>query len=348
MRTWLTEQFDLSLPVISAPMAGVSGGRLAASVSAGGALGMIGVSPAASTGWLRSQLELAAESGRPYGVGMLGWALELSDAHMQQVIEARPDLVSVSFGEVERWVAPLHDSGIALAAQAGNLLEAFALEDMGVDIVVVRGGEGGGHGRNEVATLPLLQAVLDEVDVPVLAAGGIATGRGLAAVLAAGAAGAWVGTAFTCCPEADTSVEAQEAIVRAQLGDTVYGSIFDIAQQVPWPAQYGGRALRNQFTEIWLHRESELAAGTPAAVAASDQVRAAQQADDIRYAPVYAGQAAGLVESERPVADVLAEFATAAHHLQAVAAILATDDSDDGVDHHDGGNDDDGDDPDRR
>ncbi|MEO5834230.1 MAG: nitronate monooxygenase [Nakamurella sp.] len=328
MRTWLTEQFDLSLPVISAPMAGVSGGRLAASVSAGGALGMIGVSPAASTGWLRSQLELAAESGRPYGVGMLGWALELSDAHMHQVIQARPDLVSVSFGEVERWVAPLHDSGIALTAQAGNLLEAFALEDMGVDFLVVRGGEGGGHGRNEVATLPLLQAVLDEVDVPVLAAGGIATGRGLAAVLAAGAAGAWVGTAFTCCPEADTSIEAQEAIVRAQLGDTVYGSIFDIAQQVPWPAQYGGRALRNRFTEIWLHRESELAAGTPAAVAASDQVRAAQQADDIRYAPVYVGQAAGLVESERPVADVLAEFASAAHHLHAVTAILATDDSD--------------------
>lgn len=324
MRTWLTEQFELTLPLISAPMAGVSGGRLAASVSAGGALGMIGVSPTASAGWLRSQLELAAESGRPYGVGLLGWALELSDAHMKQVIAARPDLVSVSFGEVERWVAPLHDSGIALAAQAGNLLEAFDLEDMGVDIVVVRGGEGGGHGRNEVATLPLLQAVLNEVDVPVVAAGGIATGRGLAAVLAAGAAGAWVGTAFTCCPEADTPLEAQEAIVRAELGDTVYGSIFDIAQQVPWPAAYGGRALRNQFTEIWQGRERELAAGTPAAVAASDQVRAARQADDVRYAPVYAGQAAGLVDSERPVADVLAEFATAAAHLKAVAALLDT------------------------
>lgn len=322
MRTWLTEQFELTLPLISAPMAGVSGGRLAAAVSSGGALGMIGVSPASSPSWLNSQLKLLAETQKPYGVGLLGWALEMSDSPMRQVIAARPDLVAISFGDVERWVAPLHDNGIALAAQAGNLLEAFDLEDMGVDLVVVRGGEGGGHGRNEVATLPLLQAVLNEVDVPVVAAGGIATGRGLAAVLAAGAAGAWVGTAFTCCPEADTSMEAQDAIVRAELGDTVYGRIFDIAQQIPWPMEYGGRALRNQFTDIWQGRESELAAGTPASVAASDQVQAARQAADVRYAPVYAGQAAGLVDSERPVAEVLAEFATAADHLRAVAAML--------------------------
>jgi nitronate monooxygenase len=322
VRTWLTEQFDLSVPLISAPMAGVSGGRLAAAVSEGGALGMIGVSPSSSASWLNSQLKLAAGTGRSYGVGLLGWALEISDSPMRQVIAARPDLVAISFGEVERWVAPLHDSGIALAAQAGNLLEAFELEDMGVDIIVVRGGEGGGHGRNEVATLPLLQAVLSEVDVPVVAAGGIATGRGLAAVLAAGAVGAWVGTAFTCCPEADTSMEAQEAIVRAELGDTVYGRIFDIAQHLPWPSEYGGRALRNKFSEVWQGREDELSAGTPASVAAADQVRAARQADDTRYAPVYAGQAAGLVDGERPVADVLAEFATAATHLRAVAALL--------------------------
>jgi nitronate monooxygenase len=322
VRTWLTEQFDLSLPVISAPMAGVSGGRLAAAVSECGALGMIGVSPASSPAWLNSQLKVVGGTGKPYGVGLLGWALEISDAPMRQVIAARPDLVAISFGEIERWVAPLHDSGIALAAQAGNLLEAFDLEDMGVDLIVVRGGEGGGHGRNEVATLPLLQAVLNEVDVPVVAAGGIATGRGLAAVLAAGAAGAWVGTAFTCCPEADTSMEAQEAIVRAELGDTIYGRIFDIAQRLPWPAEYGGRALRNKFSDVWHGREDELSAGTPASVAAADQVRAARQADDIRYAPVYAGQAAGLIDSERPASDVLAEFATAATYLRAASAML--------------------------
>ncbi len=321
MRTWLTEQFDLSLPLVSAPMAGVAGGRLAAAVSAGGALGMIGVSPLAGPTWLAEQLRVAAEAGKPYGVGLLGWALESSDEPMAQVIPARPDVVSVSFGEVERWVAPLHDSGIAVASQAGNLLEAFDLEDMGVDVIVVRGAEGGGHGRNEVATLPLLQAVLNEVDVPVLAAGGIATGRGLAAVLAAGAAGAWVGTAFTCCPESDCPPEAQDAIVRAQLGDTVYGRFFDIAQHTPWPAEFGGRALRNQFSDRWQGREAELGAGSPAAVAAADQLSAARQAGDFRYTPVWAGQAAGLIDGERPVAEVLAEFATATQFLKAAAAV---------------------------
>ena len=155
-----------------------------------------------------------------------------------------------------------------------------------------------------------------------VAAGGIGTGRGLAAVLAAGAVGAWVGTAFTCCPEADTPAPATDAILRAELGDTMYGRIFDIAQHVPWPPEYGGRALRNQFTATWGGRERELAAGTPAAIAASDQMRAAREAGDISYAPVYAGQAAGLVDSERPVAEILADFATAEQHLRHIIGLL--------------------------
>ena len=322
IRTWLTEQFDLELPLICAPMSGISGSRLAAAVSAGGGLGMLGVNPTATEDWLAGQLAALAENGKPYGVGFLGWALSIDDAPMQQTLRARPDLVSVSYGDVERWVAPLHDSGVAIAAQAGTLTEAFELEDMGVDLIVVRGGEGGGHGRNEVATLPLLQAALAEVETPIIAAGGIATGRGLAAVLAAGAVGGWVGTAFLCCPEADTRPAAADAIVHAELDGTVYGRAFDIAQRLPWPPEYGGRALRNEFTDTWSTREEELLAGTPAAVAAGDQVLAARRAGDIRYAPVYAGQAAGLIHDERPVAEVLAEFATAADHLRRAGELV--------------------------
>ena len=116
-------------------------------------------------------------------------------------------------------------------------------------MLVARGGEGGGHGRNDVATLPLLQAVLDAVTVPVLAAGGIGTARGLAAVLAAGAAGAWVGTAFLACTEAATSAGARELLLTAADTDTVYGRVFDVGQRLalatavrrPCPAQ---RVLR--------------------------------------------------------------------------------------------------------
>ncbi|AZI57267.1 nitronate monooxygenase [Nakamurella antarctica] len=322
MRTWLTEQFDLTVPVVSAPMAGVAGGRLAAAVSAAGALGMIGVGSKSDPAWLDHQIDVAAAGEKPYGIGLMAWSLSRDATPGMAVLKARPDLVSISFGDVEPWVAPMHDNGVAVAAQAGNLLEAFALEDMGVDIIVVRGAEGGGHGRNEVATLPLLQAVLDNVDVPVLAAGGIGTARGLAAVLAAGAAGAWVGTAFTCCPEADTFAAAQDAIVAADLHDTTYGRIFDIVQHVPWPAEFGGRSLRNEFTAAWAGREHELEAGSAAALAAGDQVAAAKVLGDTRYAPVYAGQSAGLVQSRRPAAEVVADLACAQEYLRAAAALV--------------------------
>ena len=208
MRTWLGERFGLTVPVVAAPMAGVSTGRLAAAVSAAGGLGMLGVGPTSTPDWVREQCAVAREAGR-FGIGLMAWALAQDDALVDVIVAEAPALVSVSYGPYERWVAPLHDAGIVVATQAGTLGEAVAAEQAGVDVLVARGGEGGGHGRNDVATLPLLQAVLDAVTVPVLGAGGIGTARGLAAVLAAGAAGAWVGTAFLACTEAGTSAGAR-------------------------------------------------------------------------------------------------------------------------------------------
>lgn len=311
MHTWLTEQFDLSVPVVCAPMAGVAGGRLAAAVSSAGALGMIGVRPGASEQWLDQQLELAAAPGRPFGVGLIGWSIEEADPLLARVIAARPAMVAISFGEITEHVAPLHDAGIVVAGQVGNLDEALAADAVGVDIIVARGGEGGGHGRNEIATLPLLQLVLEAVDTPVLAAGGIGTHRGLAAVLAAGAQGGWIGTAFMTCPEADTPAESRHAVLEAGAGDTVYSRVFDLAQGVPWPAQFGGRSLVNEVTRRWAGREQELASGGPAAVALGDQISSAKAAGDAAFAPVYAGQSAGLVETSRPAAEVVAGLATA-------------------------------------
>src|SRR5947209_19977617 len=170
-------------------------------------------------------------------------------------------------------------AGIVVATQIGTLDEAAAAEQAGVDVIVARGGEGGGHGRNEVATLPLLQEVLDAVDVPVLAAGGIGTARGVAAVLAAGAAGAWVGTAFTACIEAMNPPAARQAVVAADLHDTVYTTVLDMARGVPWPSEFGGRAIRTAYSDTWHGREQELAAHP---VPMDEPI-------------VWAGQAAGLV-----------------------------------------------------
>ncbi len=174
-------------------------------------------------------------------------------------------------------------------------------------MLVARGGEGGGHGRNDVATLPLLQAVLDAVTVPVLAAGGVGTARGLAGVLAAGAAGAWVGTAFLACTEAATSAGARELLLAAADTDTVYGRVFDVGQRLGWPPQYGGRALRNGFFDRWVGREAELAADDVAAA----ELRAARERGDFDVAGVYAGQGVSLLRAERAAADVLREFAGA-------------------------------------
>jgi len=314
VRTWLTERFGLTVPVVAAPMAGVSTGRLAEAVSAAGGLGMIGAGPTSRPKWLREQCAVAREAGQ-FGVGLMAWALAQDDALVDVVVAEEPALVSVSYGPYERWIAPLRAAGIVVATQVGTLEEARAAEQAGVDLLVARGGEGGGHGRADVATLPLLQSVLDAVQVPVLAAGGIGTARGLAAVLAAGSVGAWVGTAFLACTEAATSAGARERLLAAKDTDTAYGRVFDVGQRMAWPSEYGGRALRNAYFDRWVGHEDQLAGDD----AASAQLVAARQHGDFDVACVYAGEGVGLLRDERAAADVMAEFAGAGALLDRAA-----------------------------
>ena len=307
IETWLTDTFDLSVPVVGAPMAGPGEGSLAAAVSAAGGLGVVGVGASRSAAWVTEQAATAAASGAAYGVGLMAWLLERDDAQLTAVLEARPSLVSVSFGRFEPYVERLRDAGIAVTVQAGTVEEALRAERAGVDLVVARGAEGGGHGRDEVGTLPLLQAVLDRVEVPVVAAGGIGTARGLAAVLAAGAVGAWVGTAFLTATEAGTSRGARERLLAADETGTAYGRVFDVAQRLAWPPEYGGRALRNEYFDRWSDRLEELATDA----AAAEELARAQREQDFATAYVYAGQGAGLLTAERSAADVLADLAGA-------------------------------------
>ncbi|WP_157251692.1 NAD(P)H-dependent flavin oxidoreductase [Nonomuraea typhae] len=307
MRTWITERFGRELPLVGAPLAGVGGGRLAAAVSRAGALGMFGAGAAATPGWIAREAGVAGADGLPYGIGLMAWALAGNPEQVDAVIEARPSLVSVSFGDYAPHVGRLKAAGITVVTQAGTTREAVEAERAGVDAVVARGAEGGGHGRADVATLPLLQSVLEAVEIPVLAAGGIANARGLAAVLAAGAEGAWVGTAFLACEEAQGSAAAKRRILAAQEDDTAYGRVFDVAQRLDWPREYGGRSLRNRFFDAWDGRERELAADE----GAQAELAAARENDDYDTACIYSGQAVGMVREERPAAAVVAEFAAA-------------------------------------
>jgi nitronate monooxygenase len=313
---WLIERFGVTTRVVGAPMAGVGHGRLAAAVSAAGGIGTIGVGPFASGEWIATECAVASEPGRAFGVGLMGWSLPGNMDQLQATIEARPALVSVSFGPYDAHVGPLQEADIAVTTQVATADEARAAEQAGVDFIVSRGGEGGGHGRDEVGTLVLLQAVLDAVDLPVLAAGGIAGARGLAAVLAAGACGAWVGTAFLACTEAESSATARARIFAADETDTAYGRVFDIAQRLDWPPEFGGRALRNPFFDRWVGNYEALQADQGAV----DELRAARGTEDFDTAYIYAGQGVGLLSREQTAAEVVAEFAGADERLRRAAS----------------------------
>ena len=315
--TWLSDRFDLDLPVVTAPMAGVAEGRFAAAASAAGILGTIGVGSDESADWIRSQAGQPASEGRRYGVGLMAWAQSKNPGQLEAVLDLAPALVSVSFGDYESAVAPLHAVGSTVVTQVGTVAQAREAAAHGVDAVVARGLEGGGHGFDLVATLPLLQAVLEAVDVPVLAAGGIGTARGLAAVIAAGAAGAWVGTAFTCCRESVWPDEQVAQVHDADETSTGYGHVFDIASAAGWPADIGGRTLRNEFFDRWRGQEEALLHDE----AALARFRAAPAGRDFATMPVYIGQGVGLLDGSRPtVADVVADLSGAAQLLSDAAA----------------------------
>lgn len=304
MDTWLTRTLGIDVPLIQAPMARVSEGPMAAAVSGAGALGMVGVSPTMSPADIAEQARVAGAPGRPYGIGLLAWALEQDPTPVDAVLETDAMLVSVSFGAFEEPIERLKGAGRLVTTQVGNLAEAQRADRAGVDFVVARGREGGGHGRDDIGTLPLLQMVLDTIDVPVVAAGGVASARGLAAVLAAGAVGAWVGTAFLCCRESSFPATSRARLVAADDTATAYGRVFDVAQRAAWPAEYGGRALRNSFFDEWVGREHELKADDGALGRYAD----AQRQGDFDTAVIYAGQGAALLKSETTAADVVAAF----------------------------------------
>ncbi|AFM15634.1 2-nitropropane dioxygenase-like enzyme [Mycolicibacterium chubuense NBB4] len=295
---WSTSM-TLDVPIVNAPMGGVAGGALAAAVSRAGGLGMIGMGSAATVSALDEQLTHVRGLERPFGIGLIGWGVRSRPALLETALAAGPALLSVSFGDDWPWVARAHDAGCVTATQVADLHSAQRAVDAGVQVLVARGAEGGGHGRPTVGTLTLLTEILDRVTVPVLAAGGIASGRALSAVLATGAAGAWIGTAFAACKESLLPDAARAVMIAAGDTDTVTTRAFDVALGYPWPATLPERVLRNTFTDRWDGREDELDS------AAIDVLHTAIDEQDYRVAPINAGQGVGEVRTVEPAAAVI-------------------------------------------
>jgi nitronate monooxygenase len=272
---------------------------------------MIGGGSAGSVELLEREAAIPQRRGVRFGIGLLAWAIERDPSLLDAAITASPTLVSVSFGAPGGWVSRLHDAGIPAATQVYDVSMAGQAADAGVDVIVARGSEGGGHGRRGLATLPLLQGVLDRVTTPVLAAGGIASARGLAAILAAGAAGAWLGTPFLACPESLLADKARARVLAAGENDTVYTRVFDIASGYPWPPEYGERVLANRFSAEWAGREDELALDDTA----RQRLGEARRANDYDLAEIDAGQGVGLVRAERSAAEVVEDLTSGALEL---------------------------------
>lgn len=303
LSTALTTSWDLGQPVIQAPMAGVSGGRLAAAVSAAGGLGMIGVSNATSVEWLAEQAAIARGQGI-FGIGLLAWDLDIRAEVLEAALEQRPFAISVSFGNVGAYAQTIRGAGVRLMVQVQSGHAARTALDAGADLVVAQGTESGGH-SGSVGTLPLLQMVVPLAEakgVPVVAAGGIATGAGLAGVLSLGAAGAWVGTRFAATTEALGTDAAKRRILEASETDTVHTHVFDIVQRAPWPDDFPGRALRNDFTGRWHGHEAELQAKIDEVAPAFE---AARRREDYAEAHIYAGQAVGPIDDVPTAGEVL-------------------------------------------
>ena len=314
--TPLTTGLGLRLPVLLAPMAGISGGALAAAVSRAGGLGLVG-GGYGDRDWL--EREFAVVGGARVGVGFIIWALERQPDLLDLALDRDPAAVFLSFGEFDRFAGRVRRAGVPLILQVQTLAQARAALDAGADILVAQGTEAGGHGGAR-ATLPLVPAVVDIAgEVPVVAAGGIADGRGLAAALMLGAAGVLCGTAFFAAEESLTHPKARAAAIAALGDETTRGRVFDRARGLDWPAEWTLRARSNAFERTWRGQEDAIDAAVSADFAAAVRV------GDTETMPVIVGEAVDLVRGVRSATAIAHDIgATAANLLAAGPSRLAT------------------------
>jgi nitronate monooxygenase len=299
LRTRLTELLDIEHPILLAPMGGVSGGALAAAVSAAGGLGLIG-GAYGDPDWIEA--EFGNAGNQRVGIGFITWSLARRPELLDLALLREPAAVMLSFGDPAPFAPKVKEAGAFLICQVQTRRQAVEAAGAGADVIVAQGGEAGGHcaGRG---TLPLVPAVIDAVDpIPVVAAGGIADGRGLAAALALGAAGVLMGTRFYAAEEALGSPAAKARIVSADGDQTVQTTVFDIARGYDWPAEYPGRALGNDFTGRWHGREAALA---DTIEQERERYAVAAAAGDVDTAVVFAGECVDLIGAVEPAEAIV-------------------------------------------
>ena len=315
MPTQLCELLGIEQPIVQAPMVAVP--ELAAAVSNAGALGMLTLTWSDPAGDVVRAT--AALTDRPFG----GNLILNSDQHrrLDEALEAGLRIVSLFWGELAGYVEQVHEANGIVLRTVGSAEEARRAVDSGVDVVVAQGWEAGGHVGSQVATLPLVPAVVDAVTpVPVIAAGGIGDARGVAAVLALGAQAAWLGTRFLLAQEMPLHEEYRRRLIAAVETDAEwYPDLYNVG----WP-DAPHRALRNSTSEAWEAAgrpptgsrpgEGEVIAHFPSGEAIVRYEPGAPMVGttgDIEALSLWAGQSVALATQRQPVAEIVAELVSA-------------------------------------
>lgn len=314
IETPLTRLLGISHPILLAPMDLVADARLTAAVSAAGGLGILG-GGYGDEGWLVRELDLLEQSQARFGIGFITWSMAKQPKLLGLALDRKPAAVMLSFGDPRPFVEQIKRSGAILICQIQSVALAREAAAAGADILVAQGGEAGGHGvsRGLVALVP---EVVDAIGtgIPVVAAGGIADGRGLAAALMLGASGVLIGTRLYATPEAAAADAAKERIRAATGDDTLRSIVFDISRRNVWPAPFAGRCLRNAHLDRWFGREVELLRRQEEE---ATRYAAARRDGDFDVAAVIAGESSGLVRDILPARDIVERIVREASALLA-------------------------------
>jgi NAD(P)H-dependent flavin oxidoreductase YrpB (nitropropane dioxygenase family) len=313
IHTRICQLLGIVHPIVLGGMGTATSAPLVAAVSNAGGFGTLGTS-AFNTAQLDAEVAAIRErTEKTFGINHL--LFQIQEEMFAVTLRAQPRVVAFAWArkdqDLRKYFQRAHDAGSKVMYMAGEVPEAIRAAEAGADVIVAQGTEAGGH-VSWMASLPLVPMMVRAVaPLPVLSAGGIADGRGLAAALALGAEGVLLGTRFMATPEAPIHPNFKQAIVQSDGHDTVLTEIPDIASQRVWPGAMS-RAQRNRFIERWAGREWALRQN---ASEVGKQVLTARAAGDVDNASLSFGQDAGLIDSIKSVREVVQEIITEAEEV---------------------------------
>ena len=313
IHTRICDLLGVPHPIVLGGMGTATTAPLVAAVSNAGGFGTLGTS-AFNAATLETEIAAIHErTDKPFGVNHL--LFQIRQDMFAVTLRARPAVVAFAWARKDQdlgdYFQRAHDAGGKVMHMAGEVAEALRAAEAGADIIVAQGTEAGGH-VGWMASLPLVPMVVKAVaPLPVLSAGGIADGRGLAAALSLGAEGVLLGTRFMATPEAPIHANFKQAIVKSDGHDTMLTEIPDLVTQRVWPGAWS-RTQRNRFIERWAGREWAIRQN---ASAIAQQVAAARAAGDIHEASLSFGQDAGLIDSIKHVKEVVQDIVTEAEEI---------------------------------